>query len=117
MDWTYNTAGKLTADAYTILINALPKYKVGNGFYLRDGDTYSVLGVLCEIAEVPVNIQPPRQIDRPTAAEKPYLGVWTFDGEICVLTESVAAWSGVTDRGFALSKAFERGNLEDYERL
>jgi len=107
----------MTADAYTMLSNALPKYKVGTGFYLRDGDTYSVLGVLCEIAEVTLNIQPPRQIDKPTAAEKPYLGVWTFDGEICVLPESVAAWAGITDRGFRLSKAFESGNLDDYENL
>ena len=100
-----------------MLSNALPKYTVGNGFYLRDGDTYSVMGVLCEIAEVTVNIQPPRQIDKPTAAEKPYLGVWTFDGEICVLPESVAAWAGITDRGFLLSKAFEVGSLEDWEAL
>lgn len=107
----------MTAEAYTMISHALPRYKVGNGFYLRDGDTYSVLGVLCEVTEVPVNIQPPRQIDRPTAAEKPYLGVWTFDGEICVLPESVAKWAGITDRGFALSKAFEAGNLDNWEEL
>ena len=107
----------MTAEAYTMLSTALPKYKVSNGFYLRDGDAYSVLGVLCEVADVPVNIQPPRQIDRPTAAEKPYLGVWTFDGEVCVLPESVAKWAGITDRGFALSKAFESGNLDNWEEL
>jgi len=105
----------MTADAYTMLSTALPRYKVGNGFYLRDGDVYSVLGVLCEIAEVTLNIQPPRQIDKPTTAEKTYLGVWTFDGEICVLPESVAAWAGITDRGFALSQAFESGNLKIIE--
>jgi len=105
----------LTAEAYTMLSTAIPKYKVGNGFYLRDGDTYSVLGVLCEIADIGIPISPPRHIDKPTAAEKPYLGVWTFDGEICVLPESVARWAGITDRGFALSQAFESGNLKIIE--
>ena len=100
-----------------MITNALPEYTVGDGFYLRESNIYSVLGVLCEIAEVTVNIQPPRKIDKPTAAEKPYLGVWTFDGEVCVLPESVAAWAGITDRGFALSKAFEAGNLDNWEEL
>ena len=107
----------MTAESFTMLSTAMPQFKVGNGLYLRDGDTYSVLGVLCEVAEVSVNIQPPRQIDKPTAAEKPYLGVWTFDGEVCVLPESVAKWAGVTDRGFALSQAFESNNLKIIEEL
>jgi len=107
----------MTAESFTMLSTAMPKYKVGTGFYLRDGDTYSVLGVLCEVAEVTIDKRKPNAIDKPTAAEKPYLGVWRFDGEICVLPESVAAWAGITDRGFRLSKAFESGNLDNWEEL
>ncbi len=112
----------MTAEAYTMLVEALhrtvdPIGQVGNGFYLRDGDTYSVLGVLCEITEVTIDKRKPNAIDKPTTAEKPYVGVWTFDGEICVLPESVAAWAGITDRGFRLSRAFESGSIDDYERL
>jgi hypothetical protein len=61
-------------------------YKQGR-FFLRDGDTYCCLGVLCDIAEVDADWS-----DKDSVSN----GVKMFDGSTTHIPKSVQEWAGIT---------------------
>lgn len=63
------------------------KYKQGESF-LKDGDSFCCLGVLCDIAAQEGIVKSVKEIE----------GLTYYDEDNAVLPESVMRWSGITSR-------------------